>query len=105
MEYLHMGERLKALRKENHFTLKQVSDIVGISISMISAYEVENRHPSYGTLLKLSRLYGVTCDYLISGEIKTGSSTLNISGLTPREINSLQEIIDIMKGLHENNRP
>lgn len=99
-----MGERLKELRLENKFTLKQVSNHVGISVSMISAYEVENRHPSYATLLKLSRLYGVTCDYLISGDIKNNERTIDISGLTSKEINSLQEIINILKEHHEKSK-
>ena len=95
MVNIQMGERLKALRQAKCLTLKQVSELVGVSISVLSAYEVEDRHPSYHILLKLATLYDVSCDYLIG---KEKMRTLNVEGLSDREINSLAEIIDIMKG-------
>lgn len=94
MVNIHMGERLKSLRQANRLTLKQVSELVGVSVSVLSAYEIEDRHPSYHILLKLSTLYDVSCDYLIG---KEKMRTLNVDGLSDREINSLAEIIAIMK--------
>ena len=94
MVNIQMGERLKALRKAKRLTLKQVSELLGVSVSVLSAYEVEDRHPSYHILLKLATLYDVSCDYLIG---KEKMRTLNVDGLSDREINSLKEIIDIMK--------
>lgn len=94
MVNIRMGERLKSLRQAKHLTLKQVSGQIGISVSVLSAYEVEDRHPSYHILLKLASLYDVSCDYLIG---KEKMRTLNVDGLSDREINSLAEIIDIMK--------
>lgn len=95
MVNIQMGERLKALRQAKRLTLKQVSELVGVSVSVLSAYEVEDRHPSYHILLKLATLYDVSCDYLIG---KEKMRTLNVEGLSDREVNSLAEIIDIMKG-------
>lgn len=94
MVNIKMGERLKALRQANHLTLKQVAERVGISVSVLSAYEVEDRHPSYHILLKLATLYDVSCDYLIGRETVR---TLSVDGLSDREINSLAEIVAIMK--------
>lgn len=94
MVNIQMGARLKALRKSKQLTLKQVSAYVGVSISVLSAYEVEDRHPSYHILLKLATLYDVSTDYLIGRE-KT--RTLNVEGLNEREIKSIVEIINIMK--------
>lgn len=95
MVNIKMGERLKALRQAKRLTLKQVSELLGVSVSVLSAYEIEDRHPSYHILLKLSTLYDVSCDYLIGRET---TRTLDVEGLSDREINSLAEIIDIMKG-------
>lgn len=100
MKYLKMGDRLKSLRTEKHLTLKQISERIDISISMLSAYETENRHPSYATLLKLSRLYGVTCDYIISGDMDP-QRYIDVTGLSSREINSIHEIVEIMKDSHK----
>lgn len=94
MVNIKMGERLKALRQSKQLTLKQVSERVGVSISVLSAYEVEDRHPSYNVLLKLATLYDVSTDYLIGRE---QARTLNVDGLSQREVDSIAEIIAIMK--------
>lgn len=94
MVNIQMGARLKALRKSKQLTLKQVSACVGVSISVLSAYEVEDRHPSYHVLLKLATLYDVSTDYLIGRE---QTRSLNVDGLSEREIKSIAEIINIMK--------
>lgn len=94
MVNIQMGERLKNLRLSKHLTLKQVAERVGISVSVLSAYEVEDRHPSYHILLRLATLYDVSCDYLIG---KEKMRTLDVTGLSQREIDSLAEIIAIMK--------
>lgn len=94
MVNIKMGKRLKALRQSKQLTLKQVSERVGVSISVLSAYEVEDRHPSYNVLLKLATLYDVSTDYLIGRE---QARTLNVDGLSQREVDSIAEIIAIMK--------
>lgn len=94
MVNIKMGERLKNLRQSKHLTLKQVAERVGISVSVLSAYEIEDRHPSYHILLKLATLYDVSCDYLIGRE---KMRTLDVTGLSRREIDSIAEIISIMK--------
>ncbi len=94
MVNIKMGERLKNLRQSKHLTLKQVAERVGISVSVLSAYEIEDRHPSYHILLKLATLYDVSCDYLIGRE---KMRTLDVTGLSQREIDSIAEIIAIMK--------
>ena len=94
MVNIKMGERLKNLRQSKHLTLKQVAERVGISVSVLSAYEIEDRHPSYHILLKLATLYDVSCDYLI---VREKMRTLDVTGLSQREIDSIAEIIAIMK--------
>lgn len=94
MVNIQMGERLKKLRQSKHLTLKQVAERVGISVSVLSAYEIEDRHPSYHILLKLATLYDVSCDYLIG---KEKMRTLDVTGLSQREIDSVAEIIAILK--------
>ncbi len=100
MTNVKMGERLKNLRQSKHLTLKQVAERVGVSVSVLSAYELEDRHPSYNILLKLATLYDVSCDYLIGRE-KT--RTLDVSGLSQREVDTVAELIAIIKENKEKN--
>lgn len=62
---VNLGERLKALRTENKLTQTQVSERIGVAVSAVSSYESGVRLPSYPVLIKLSRLYHVTTDYLL----------------------------------------
>ena len=94
MEMLGIGEKLRNLRTCKKLSLKQVSERLGISVSALSAYELNEKNPSYKNLLKLARLYSVSCDYLIGN---TENRPLDVSGLTDREIDSITEIISLFK--------
>lgn len=96
MEILGIGDRLRQLRTGKRLSLKQVSERLGISVSSLSAYELNEKNPSYKNLLKLARLYHVSCDYLL-GAPYTENRTLNVSGLTEREINLVSEMVAILK--------
>lgn len=62
---MNFGERLRKLRTDNKMTQGQVASRVGVAISAISSYESGVRLPSYNVLIKLSRLFHVTTDYLL----------------------------------------
>ena len=59
------SEKLKALREARGLTQLQVANRIGISKAMISAYETASKAPSIDILIRLSRLYGVSIDYLV----------------------------------------
>lgn len=59
------SEKLRNLRKAKHLTQNQVAQRIGVSKAMISAYETALKAPSIDVLIRLSRLYGVTVDYLV----------------------------------------
>lgn len=59
------SEKLKALREARGLTQLQVATRVGISKAMISAYETASKAPSIEVLIRLSRLFGVSVDYLV----------------------------------------
>ena len=67
---VNLGERLKKLRTESKLTQTQVSERIGVAISAVSSYESGIRLPSYPVLIKLSRLYHVTTDYLLGVKSK-----------------------------------
>lgn len=89
-----MGERLKNLRISKNLTQKQVAERLGIAISTLSGYELEEKHPSYFILMKLARLYDVSTDYLIG---MTEKRNIDVTGLSEKEINSVAEIVSLLK--------
>lgn len=89
-----IGEIIGKLRYERQFSQAQLAKKVGLkSSSTIAAYESGARQPSLSSLIELSRVFGVTTDYLLGISDKK-SDYLDVSGLTPEQINSLNMIIE-----------
>ena len=62
---LGMGSRLRALRKENGWTIEITAQKLKLGISTYAGYEEGRRTPSVPVLIKLSQLFGVSTDYLL----------------------------------------
>jgi transcriptional regulator with XRE-family HTH domain len=84
------GLRIKKLRQSKNLTQLQLAKRLNISKSMISAYENDIRLPSYDVLIKLSRIFNVSTDFLL--EINS-NRTINVSGLTDKQIEIINTII------------
>ena len=95
---INLGNKLKTLRIQRQMTLKDVACRVGVSKSIISAYENGSRRPSYEMLIKLARLFDVTTDYLLGLEQK---KQLDLSGLTIAQQESLYNLVSTMRQPYE----
>ena len=91
---------LKQLRTAKKLTQNQVADYVGVSRSVISAYENDMRYPSYEVLIRLSLLLGVSTDFLLGIE---GRRYIDISGLTTEEAAAVFEMVRLFKINHPAN--
>lgn len=91
---IDLGQRLKDLRKAKGLTQQQVADRVWVTKAMISSYELSTRAPSYEVLIKLSKLFGVTTDFLLGIE---SSRTINVNGLTEKQITLIKSLVDEMR--------
>jgi transcriptional regulator with XRE-family HTH domain len=63
---LAAGPRLRELRKRHRFTLAELSEVTGISVSTLSRLESGDRRPTLELLLPLARAHGVTLDELVA---------------------------------------
>ena len=105
-----IGEKLKQLRKQKKLSQVTLAERLGVSKSVISAYEAvlmrekssayenEVHLPPYDVLLKLSRIFGVSTDYLLGA---TSNRTINVDGLTEIQVEALTNIV---RELRETNR-
>ena len=84
------GNILKTLRLQNHLTQAQLAQKLGLTKSVISAYETGLRMPSYDILIATSKIFNVTTDYLLGLERK---QEIDLSGLTDEEITALLNLI------------
>ena len=66
-----LSERLKALRKRDGITQTEFAKKFNVSAGTIGNWETGAREPDYETLLRISKFFGVSTDYLLGrGETK-----------------------------------
>ena len=92
---VNFGKRLKALRTKSGYTQKELAQKLGLTKSVISAYENDLRLPSLDILVALSRIFRVTTDYLLG--VQKDEKQLDLSGLNDEEFNVLIKLIQIMR--------
>lgn len=88
------GQRIKALRLQKKLTQAELAQQLGVTKSVISAYETGLRMPSYDILIRLARIFKVSTDYLLGVEARVN---LDLSGLTDEEAAALIKLIQAMK--------
>ena len=89
-----LGHKLKALRLQHDLTQSQLANKLGLTKSVISAYETGLRLPSYDVLVHLAKILNVSTDYLLGVDNKR---EIDLSGLTDAEIDALVNLIKAMK--------
>ena len=60
--------KLKELRTNRGLSQKELAEIVGVSNSTISMYEMGQREPDFATVVKFADFFGVSTDYLLGRE-------------------------------------
>ena len=66
-----LGPRIASLRQTYGLSQAELAKRLHISTSAIGMYEQGRREPSVDTLIALSREFGVSLDYLLSGRPDT----------------------------------
>ena len=64
------GKRLKRLRENFKYSLEEVAEKIDSSAGTISRYENNERKINSDSLLKLSRLFNVTPEYILYGTLE-----------------------------------
>ena len=72
---MKLGERLRLIRKEHQFTLKDLSELADLSVPYLSDMERGVVNPSVETLQKVAKAYNMTVKDLFSGVEELGEST------------------------------
>ena len=62
-----LGARIAALRRDAGWSQAELGKRLQVSASAVGMYEQGRREPSADTLVTLSRTFGVTVDYLLTG--------------------------------------
>lgn len=62
MDYI---DKLTALREDHDFSQAKIAEILGISQTAVSKYELRQRKYQIQDIIELCKLYGVSSDYLL----------------------------------------
>ena len=73
-----LGQRLRFLRKENHLTLKELSQLADLSVPYLSDMERGVVNPSVDTLQKVAKAYDITVKELFNDVEGLGESAPTI---------------------------
>ena len=87
-------ERLKELRKSLGFNQIEFGKRLTVTKQCISNWENNNIMPSIDMLIRISKTFSVSADYLLGLD---DQRTLNVSGLSAEQIFHLQAIADDLK--------
>lgn len=91
------GNTLKTLRLRENMTQAQLAQKLGLTKSVISAYETGLRLPSYDVLIHISKIFKVSTDYLLGVESQQG---IDLSGISEEEVTALKNLIKAMRSRH-----
>lgn len=89
------GENIKKLRTAHNLSQVQLADELSVSKQTVSNWENNNILPSIEMLLKISRFFSVSTDFLLELDDRR---YIEITGLTDRQLAHIQQIIKDITG-------
>lgn len=91
---VNFGEKLKELRKAQKLTQRELAERLNVAKSVVSYYESGDRFPSYDVLIKISRTFHVTTDYLLGVERKR---MIDVSDLSEENIDVVMSVVTALR--------
>ncbi len=65
-----IGEKITKLRKENNLTQEQFAELMHVSRQSVSKWELGSVYPDTEKLIRISKLFSCSLDYLLKDEIE-----------------------------------
>ena len=94
-----LGEKLAKLRRERNYTQEQLAEILGVSRQAISKWESNSAYPETEKLIRLTKMYDCSLDYLLldkkteqpkqAGTLQLDLSAICIEKVSERKIGNL----------------
>lgn len=91
---MDFGSKLKELRIQNGLTQKQLADQLGVTKSVVSFYERQERTPSPEVLRKMAAVFRVSTDFLLDID---NTKRLDVSDLDDDDIQLVSLLVDTLR--------
>lgn len=89
-----LSKKIYELRVSFGWTQVQLSQKLGVTKQTVSNWENDNIQPSIDMLIKLSKIFNVSADYLLG---LTPTNSINVGGLPTEFVSHIVQIIDDYK--------
>lgn len=89
-----LSKRIYELRMSFGWTQVQLAQKLGVTKQTVSNWENDNIQPSIDMLIKLSKIFNVSTDYLLG---LTPTNSINVDGLPTEFVSHIVQIIDDYK--------
>lgn len=91
---MDFGNKLKELRMQNGLTQQQLATQLGVTKSVISFYERQERTPSPEVLRKMASVFRVSTDFLLDID---RTKRLDVSDLDDDDIQLVSLLVDTLR--------
>lgn len=91
---MDFGRKLKELRTQAKMTQAQLAARIGVTKSVISFYELQERAPSPDVLRKYARIFHVSADYLLGLD---ETEKIDVSDLSKDDIAILRAMAESLR--------
>lgn len=85
-----LGERIALLRRGQGWSQAHLAQRLHISPSAVGMYEQGRREPSLDALVELARVFGVSADYLLTGQPVSDQDRQVMDAVMHRNLQSVQ---------------
>ena len=93
-----IADKIKALRTTHNFTQAELARKLGITRNGVNSWEQALSIPSPNYIVELSKLFGVSTDYLFG---LSEHASINVSGLNNKDIALISELVSRLRGRSE----
>ena len=91
---MDFGSKLKELRIQNGLTQKQLADQLGVTKSVVSFYERQERTPPPEVLRKMAAVFRVSTDFLLDID---STKRLDVSDLDDEDIQLVSLLVETLR--------
>ena len=93
-ELFTLADKIRQLREQSGYTQAALARKMKLTRSSINGWEMGIAIPSTPIIVELAKLFHVSTDYLLG---LNSTSTINVSGLSEKEVAVLCDLIDCFK--------
>lgn len=94
-----LGEKLQKLRKDQKMSQEELASKITVSRQAVSKWELNEALPDTENIIQLSKVLGVSIDYLLNNEIENIEETPILKEITKKvkkEYNNLWTIVTVI---------